>query len=71
MKEFAGNNFKFYENGRKFSKRIENSVGKGEITRNEQFSFTHSVLKRHVLRTGKNQGFFGKGLKMRSLSMLW
>ena len=39
-------NFKFHENGRKFSKRIENTVGKGifennvekgEIARNEQF----------------------------------
>ena len=25
------NNFKFDENGRKFSKQVENSVGKGEI----------------------------------------
>ena len=62
MKEFADDNFKFYENGRKFSKRIENAVGKGEITQNEQFSFTHSVLKRLVLQTRKNQGLFWKGL---------
>ena len=26
------------------------------------FSFSHSVFKRLVLQTGKNQGLFGKGL---------
>ena len=35
--EFADNNFKFDENGRKFSKRVENTVGKGEIARYMQF----------------------------------
>ena len=30
-------NFKFDENGRKSSKRVENTVGKGEIARYEQF----------------------------------
>ena len=25
------------QNGRKFSKKVENTVGKGEIARNEQF----------------------------------
>ena len=30
-------NFKFDENGRKFSKWVENTVGKGEIARYEQF----------------------------------
>ena len=28
---FADNNFKFDENGKKFSKQVENTVGKGEI----------------------------------------
>ena len=37
LKEFADNNFKFDENGRKFSKRVENSMGKGEIAGDEQF----------------------------------
>ena len=37
LKEFADNNFKFDENGRKLSKRVENNVGKGEIARYEQF----------------------------------
>ena len=34
---FADNNFKFDENGRKFFKRVENTVGKGEIAHYEQF----------------------------------
>ena len=29
------------------------------------FSFSHSVFKRLVLQTHKNQGLFGKGLKCR------
>ena len=37
LKEFEDDNFKFDENRRKFSKRVENTVGKGEIARYEQF----------------------------------
>ena len=37
VKVFAGDNFKLDKNGRKFSKWIENTVGKGEIARHEQF----------------------------------
>ena len=37
MKEVADDNFKFDENGSKFSKRVENTVGKGEIAHYEQF----------------------------------
>ena len=37
LKEFADNNFKFDENGRKLTKQVENTVGKGEIARYEQF----------------------------------
>ena len=36
LKEFA-DNFKFDENGRRLSKRVENTVGKGEIAHYEQF----------------------------------
>ena len=35
--EFADDNLKLNEHGRKFSKRVENIVGKGEIARNELF----------------------------------
>ena len=38
LKDFADDNFKFDENGRRFSTRVENTVGKGEkIARHEQF----------------------------------
>ena len=37
LKEFADNNFKFDKHGRKLSKRVENTVGKGETARYEQF----------------------------------
>ena len=36
-RDFADDNFKFDEYGRKFSKREENTVGKGEIACYEQF----------------------------------
>ena len=39
LKEFADDTFKFDENGRKFFKSVENTVGKGEIARYEQFLF--------------------------------
>ena len=37
LREFADENFKYDENGRKFSKLVENTGGKGEIARYEQF----------------------------------
>ena len=37
LKEFADNNSNFDENGRTFSKQVENTVEKREITRYEQF----------------------------------
>ena len=48
MKEFADDNFKFDENDRKFSKWVENTVGKGEIV-TKNFSFSCSIFKRLVL----------------------
>ena len=37
LKDFADDNFKFDENGRKLPKWVENTVGKGEISHYEQF----------------------------------
>ena len=37
LKEFADDNLKFDENGKKLSKQVENTVEKGEIARYEQF----------------------------------
>ena len=36
MKAFAEHSFKLDENGRKVSKRVEDTVGKGEIARYNQ-----------------------------------
>ena len=46
MKDFADDNFKFDENGRKLSKPVKNTVEKGEIALTSNFSFSHSVFKR-------------------------
>ena len=37
LSEFADDDFKYDENGRKLSKWVENTVGKGEIALYEQF----------------------------------
>ena len=37
LKQIEDDIFKFDENSRKFSKRVENTMGKGEIAHNEQF----------------------------------
>ena len=49
--EFADNNFKFDENDRKFSKRIENTVRKGQTALYEQFVLFQSVFIRLVRQT--------------------
>ena len=54
LKEFADDNFKFYENKRKLSKQVENTVGKGEIARYEQFFLFPTVL---------SKGLFPRGVK--------
>ena len=62
LKEFADNNFKVDENGRKFSKWIETLWEKEKLLITSNFSFSYTVFKRLVLQTRKNQGLFGKGL---------
>ena len=52
FKEFADDNFKCDENGRKFSRWLENTVGKGEIARYEQFLlFPHCFQKTYTADT--------------------
>ena len=62
LKDFADDNFKFDENGRKIFKWVANTVGKGEIARYEQFLLFPQCFQRLLLQTLKNQGLFGKGL---------
>ena len=62
-KEFADDNLRFYINGMKFSKQVENNVEKGEIAGNEQFLlFPQCFQKAFSADICKNQGLFGKGL---------
>ena len=49
LKELADDKFKFDVNDRKFSKQVENTVGKGEIA-HSNFYFSHSVFKRLALQ---------------------
>ena len=69
LKEFADNNFKFDEDGKKLSKWVENTVGKGVIARYEQFLFSHSVFKRLVSQGHQRVSLCGNGLTFR-LKML-
>ena len=62
LDEFADDNFELDENGREFSKRVENTVGKGEIARYEQFLLFPQCFQILVLQTRKDQGLFWKGL---------
>ena len=55
MKEFVDDHFEFDENCIKFSKRVENTVGKAEITRYEQILLFPQCFQ------GKNKGLLGKG----------
>ena len=58
---FADDDFKVDENDRKLSKRVESTVGKGEIAPNEQFLlfplFSKDMYCRHV----KTRACLGKG----------
>ena len=49
QEEFADDNFKFDENGKKFSKWVENTVGKGGIARYEQFLLFQPCLQKDCL----------------------
>ena len=55
---FADDNF----NSRKFFKRVENTVGKGEIAHYKQFLLFSQCFQK-TLQTDKNQSLSGKGLK--------
>ena len=45
LKQSADDNFEFDVNSRKFSKLVENTVGKGEIARYEQFLLCPQCFK--------------------------
>ena len=61
LKGFEDDNFKFDENGRKFSKRVENTVGKGRNCSIRAISPFPTVFKRLLLQTRTNKGLLGNG----------
>ena len=53
------------------SKWVENTVGKGEIVRDEKFLFSLSVFERHVLQTRKKPRIVWERTKVLSLLNLY
>ena len=53
---FADDNFEMEEYGRKFSKRVVNTVGKEKLLLTSNFSFFHSVFKRAFFSDTLKQG---------------
>ena len=51
------------ENGRKLSKRVENTVGKGKLIVTSNFSFSHRVFKRLVSQGRQKVSLCGNGFK--------
>ena len=62
MKEFADDNFKFDEHGRKLSKWVENTVEKGEIARYEQFLLFPQCFQKLVSQGCQKASLCGNGL---------
>ena len=71
MKEFADNNFKFDENGKKLSKQVENTVGKGEIALYEQFLLFQQCFQKACFPEASKGVIVWEGvnLKMFSISL--
>ena len=63
LKEFADDNFKFDKNGRKLSKWVENTAGKGEIARYEQFLLFPQCFQKFVSQGRQKVSLSGNGLK--------
>ena len=68
LKEFGDDKFMFYENGRKFSKLVENTVEKGEIACYEQFLLFPQCFQNTF---GENQGLFGQGIFPQTIVFLF
>ena len=61
LKEFSDDNSKLDEKGKKLSKRVENTAGKGEIAHYEQILLFPQCLKDLCWRQVKTRGCLGKG----------
>ena len=67
---FADDNFKFDENGRKLSKRVENTMEKGEIARDEQFLFFPQCFQKSSTTNIYKPGLIWERVKSPSLVMM-
>ena len=61
---FADDNLKFDENGRKLSKRVENTVKKEKLLVTSNLSFFHSVFKMFVSEGRQKVSLCGNGLRI-------
>ena len=62
MKAFTDDDFKFDENGRNFSKKVENTAGKGEIAHFRAISPFPTVFSKCFYSTEvKSRACLGKG----------
>ena len=61
LKELANDDYKFDANGRKYSKRVENTVEKGEIPHYEQFLLIPQCFQKIC---EENKNLFGKELAL-------
>ena len=62
LKETADDNFKFDEHLRNLSKRVENTVGKGEIARYEQFLLFPQCFQKAFSQGHQKVSLCGNGL---------
>ena len=65
LKEFADDNFSCNENGRKFSKWVENSMRKGEIARYEQFLLVQQCFQKTCIADTEKPGPVWEKVKTR------
>ena len=63
MKEFTDDILSFMKMGESSPKGLRTLWEKEKLLVMSNFSFSHSVFKRLLLQTRKNQGLFGEGLK--------
>ena len=64
LKELADDNFpNLMKMAESSLNGLKTLLEKEKLLVTSNFSFSHSVFKRLVLQTRKNQGLFGKGLK--------
>ena len=67
LKEFADDNLKFDENGKKFSEWVDNTAGKGEFACSEQFLLFPQCFQKSCTADTKKQGLVWERAKPSTL----